>query len=58
VEARLSHIDIRIDINMVTQECNNRIIPGFNATNVSIEVDMDYMDIYFPTGNIWTHAVR
>jgi hypothetical protein len=52
------NIDILIDVTMVTQECNNRIIPAFNATNVVVNVDTDYMDIYFPEGNFWVHFIR
>jgi len=39
VTAKLNKMDIEMDINMVTQECDGKRIPAFNATSVNITVN-------------------
>lgn len=58
VTAKLNKIDIELDITMVTQECEGLKIPAFNSSDTTLNVNTDYIDLYFPRGNFWTHFGR
>ena len=58
VQAKISKIDIELDINMVTQECDGLRIPAINATDAILNVDTKFIELFFPHGNIWTQVGR